>query len=81
MKKERGFEFSFDKSEINHHGTQAKGEPWNAQTVKGWKLKFINICRANSWNRELQKNLAFCWRWILYHPSGSCWYLDVAWRR
>lgn len=50
----------------NQHGTEAKGEPWNKQTIHGWKLTYVKLRMGRGWGR----------RFILYYPSGSCWYLD-----
>jgi len=63
--------FNWHTGKGNHHGTQKKGEPWNQETVRGWKLKFLDIRSPNSLAR-------WYGRWILYRPSGACYYFDVA---
>lgn len=66
--------FSFDKANGNHHGTNKKGEPWNEQTVRGPRFKFLALEGFNS-SSKLQKNIG--WRVIFYFPSGACWYFDA----
>lgn len=68
--------FDCSKGVFNQHGTQAAGEPWNGQAVKGWKIRFIDLIKANRYKKELTRNFAK-WRFILYRPSGACYYLDV----
>jgi hypothetical protein len=60
--------FMFHTGDFNHHGTQKKGEPWNQQTVRGPKLKWLKLER---------KSPGFSRRLIFYFPSGKCWYFDV----
>jgi hypothetical protein len=77
------FKVHLDKNGINHHGTQAKGEPWNNQTVRGWKLTCVDLLREikqrEQSNPEGGKTRAKWYkRFILYFPSGSWWNLDVA---
>jgi hypothetical protein len=63
--------------ESNSHGPKVGG---NSTVVKGWKLKFIDIRKANAWNQEVTRAIAY-WRWILYRPSGYCHYFDVVLKR
>lgn len=73
----------FSKNYTNHHGTKAKGEPWNKETVHGLKLTCVDLLqpikrRENS-NPEGGKTRAKWYkRFILYFPSGSWWNFDVA---
>jgi hypothetical protein len=69
--------FNYSKGESNSHGTQRKGEPWNKETVRGWKVVFIDMRKANSFSKEICRSPIY-WRFILYQPSGVCHYLDVA---
>lgn len=71
------------KSEVNQHGTQAKGEPWNQQTVHGWKVTCLDLLQPirerEKSNPEGGKTLKKWYkRFILYFPSGAWWNLDVA---
>ena len=52
----------------NSHGTQEKGQPWNQETVKGWKLKRIPLLRLSAGVSQ---------RIILYTPSGAWWHADI----
>lgn len=61
--------FEIHKGDSNQHGTQKPGEAWNGETVKGLKLKRIDM-KAN-------KRDGFYLRWIFYFPSGACRYFDV----
>lgn len=74
--------FYFGKSKTNHHGTQPKGEPWNQQTVYGWKLILVDI--LSSIKKRTESNpegghtrARWYKRIILYFPSGAWWHLDV----
>ncbi len=67
----------------NYHGTQAKGETWNMETVHGWKLACVDLLgpikerEAN--NPEGGKTRALWYkRFILYFPSSYWWYFDLA---
>ena len=71
-----------EKNATNHHGTQAKGDPWNEQTVHGWKLRCVDLLRPikerEKVNPEGGKTRARWYkRFILYFPAGSWWNLDV----
>lgn len=70
-------QFDHSKGETNHHGTEKKGEPWNKETVRGPKLTFHDIKKANAWKKS-RKRCMFYWRWIFYRPSGACHYFDVS---
>lgn len=75
--------FNFGKSDNNYHGTQAKGEPWNQQTVHGWKLSCVDLLEGikgrETSNPEGGKTRAKWYkRFILYCPSGSWRHVDVA---
>ncbi len=67
------------KSNINYHGTQAKGELWNQQTVKGWKLSCVDLLQPIK-KREVSNpeggktRVKWYKRFILYFPSGAWWY-------
>ena len=65
----------FQKNLSNHHGTQKLGEPRNRETVRGWKMKFIDLRKANPHTAENAND--FYGRIILYFPSGDWWNLDV----
>jgi len=74
---------SLEKNDMNHHGTQAKGEVWNRQTVRGWKLHCVDLLRPikerEQCNPEGGKTRAKWYkRFILYFPSGAWWNIDVA---
>jgi hypothetical protein len=58
----------FDRAKTNHHGTQSKGHDWNGGTVRGWKLRAIRLKRSRP---------GISLRFILYFPSGACWYFDI----
>lgn len=73
----------FEKNDMNYHGTQAKGETWNEQTIRGWKLRCVDLLRPikerEKVNPEGGKTRAKWYkRFILYFPSGSWWNLDIA---
>lgn len=73
----------FEKNKMNYHGTQAKEEPWNKQTVVGWKLHCVDLLQPikqrEKSNPEGGKTRAKWYkRFILYFPDGSWWNLDVA---
>ena len=70
--------FNLDKGASNHHGTQKKGEPWNKETIKGWKITAHDMIKANSYIDGFGDRLLWYYRFILYKPDGSCWYFDVA---
>lgn len=71
-----------EKNNTNHHGTQRKGEPWNAQTIHGWKLSCVDLLgpikKREKDNPEGGKTRAK-WRkrFIVYLPSGAWWNFDV----
>ncbi len=72
-----------DKNVTNHHGTQMRGEPWNEQMVRGWKICVIDLLKdireRETVNPEGGKTRARWYkRFILYFPDGSWWNLDVA---
>jgi hypothetical protein len=69
-------QFKQYKSSINHHGTQRKGERWNEETVKGWRLRFIDIRKAND-GRMNPTRCKFFLRTILYFPSGAWRHVDL----
>lgn len=60
--------FYFMKDKTNQHGTQKKGEMWNGEMRRGWKVVFINLRRGSP---------GYSKRMILYFPDGSWWYFDV----
>lgn len=64
--------------DTNHHGTEAKGQPWNRQTVRGWKAKIVRLetFRILSTGNECIQSLAGRRLWV-YAPSGKCWNFDV----
>ena len=62
----------------NHHGTQKPGEPWDQATVRGWKLKLLDLKKENSWQEGFGARCYFYWRAILYLPSGACHYFDLS---
>lgn len=74
---------NFGKHVANYHGTQPKGEQWNKQTVRGYKLCCVDLlgpikAREKS-NPEGGKTSAkYYKRLILYFPSSAWWYLDIA---
>lgn len=77
------FKIWFDKGDTNYHGTQAKGEPWNQETVRGWKLVTIDLLPGikmrEKHNPEGGKTRAIWYkRIIIYKPSGACWYVDMS---
>jgi hypothetical protein len=77
------FRINFDKNVANQHGTQATGQPWNRETVRGWKLSCVDLLQPikerEKENPEGEKTRAKWYkRFILYFPSGSWWNLDVA---
>jgi len=77
------FRINFDKNITNYHGTQAKGQPWNNETIRGWTLKSVDLLqpikKREKANPEGGKTRAKWYkRFILYFPSGSWWNLDVA---
>jgi len=52
----------------NHHGTQARGEEWNKETVRGPKFTYCKLdVHAPSTGHRI---------WF-YFPSGKCWSFDV----
>lgn len=61
--------FFCNKLDTNYHSA-------NRETVRGWKLKALNLKKANESSRA-----RFYWRVILYFPDGSWWNLDLAWVR
>lgn len=63
--------FITGKSDTNYHGTQSKGEPWNEQTVRGWKVRIIKLSRGRP---------GISLRFILYFPSGAWRHLDFCTR-
>lgn len=69
--------FNYSNGDSNYHGTQRKGEAWNQQTVTGWKLRFIDLIKANGWPLAMTR-CKVNWRFIVYRPSGACHYFDVA---
>ena len=76
----------FGKSKMNSHGTQGKGEPWNQETVRGWKLCCVDLLgpikARETANPEGGKTRAKWYkRFILYFPSGAWWNFDVVLHR
>jgi hypothetical protein len=69
--------FDYSKGEMNYHGTEKKGEPWNKETVRGWKLKWLDLIKENFWQHQGKTRALIFWRFILYLPSGACRYFDV----
>ena len=74
-----------EKNLMNYHGTQAKGQPWNEKTVRGWKLCCVDLLhpirareKANPGVGKIFPRVKWWKRFILYFPSGSWWNLDVA---
>jgi hypothetical protein len=72
-----------EKSVTNYHGTEKKGEPWNRETVRGWKLRCVDLLQPikerEKHNPEGGKTRARWYkRFILYLPSGAWYNLDVA---
>lgn len=63
--------YYFGKSSTNYHGTQAKGESWNNETVYGWKIISLDIKPLGETRAKWYK------RFILYFPSGAWWYFDM----
>jgi hypothetical protein len=59
--------FYFTKDKTNNHGGQVKGKESIGEMVRGWRLVKINL---------LRETLGFSVRFILYFPSGRCWYFD-----
>jgi hypothetical protein len=70
------FTVKFGKSTTNYHGTQEKGKAWNKETVRGWKLRCVDLLQPIKGHGKTRAK----WykRFILYFPSGSWWNLDVA---
>lgn len=67
-------------SETNQHGTERKGDPWNKQTVKGWKLKVVKLetfVRVAGWDDAWIVQSLAGRRLIVYRPSGAWWHFDV----
>ena len=62
----------------NHHGTERKGEPWNKETVRGWKCCIVKLesFRILANGTESIQSIAGRRLWI-YAPSGACWNFDV----
>jgi hypothetical protein len=75
---EGGLQVSFISTTLdsNHHGTERKGEPWNKETVRGWKAKWL-VLEGFDRNSKLKQNIGR--RLIIYRPSGACWLFDVCW--
>lgn len=76
------FNMRFEKNAMNHHGNQAKGEPWDQQTVHGWKIRCVDLLQSikerEKENPEGGKTRARWYkRFILYFPSGYWWNFDV----
>lgn len=74
---------TFEKNGVNHHGTQAKGQPWNNETIRGWKLRCVDLLQPiKEWERNNPEGGKTRARWykrfILYFPSGRWWNIDVA---
>lgn len=74
---------TLENSPINYHGTQKKGEPWNGETVRGYKVTCLDLLKyvkeREASNLEGGKTRAVWYkRFILYFPSGAWWNLDVA---
>ena len=75
---EGGLRVSFTRSSLdtNHHGTERKGEPWNKETVRGWKAKWLVLEGFASYpklKQDIGRSL------VIYRPSGACWLFDVCW--
>ena len=73
---------NFDVYSTNHHGTQTVTQPYNSQTVHGWKLCYVDLLqpikKLEKDNPEGGKTRAKWYkRFILYFPSGAWWHLDV----
>ncbi len=65
------------------HGTQRRGESWNHEIVRGWKLSCIDLLgpikERERANPEGGKTRAKWYkRFIVYLPSGAWWNLDIA---
>jgi hypothetical protein len=61
--------FYCGKHEQNMHGTQAKGKPWNAQTLRGPKVRCCKL--------ELHQP-SIGYRFVFYFPSGKWWSFDIS---
>jgi len=71
-----------NKNSMNYHGTQAKGEPWNNETVHGYKVSCVDLLKnIKQRERDNPEGGKTCAKWykrfILYLPSGAWWNLDV----
>lgn len=60
-----------DKNKTNHHGTQKKGEPWNQEMVRGFKIRLVNINYCGPTRVRWSKRL------LIYFPDGSWWNIDL----
>jgi hypothetical protein len=72
-----------EKNDMNHHGTQLTGEPWNRQTVHGWRLSCVDLLQPIKKREKANPGGGkTCAKWykrlILYLPSGAWYNLDVA---
>jgi hypothetical protein len=59
--------FHFSKIKSNNHGGQVSGKEAMFETVHGWRIVRVKLERNCS---------GFSVRFILYFPSGACWYFD-----
>jgi len=64
--------FHFGKSDMNYHGTQEEGEPWNKKTITGPKFVWLKLAYHPPTTGS---------RVIFYFPKGSWWYLDITFDR